>query len=1203
MTVTDDDLLIRSTRINYDLGLEGEERSLTRNWSTQVISNGYDFLLNLSYEKEGGGFFGCSDGTAIYPLKSHQKYSTQVVTEIDDLPHDKQLEIYQRFGEVSKLTPYLISSGGKSVHGHLLLNQHTPIDKVVYLRRLLCLIVDGDPAVTRPHQPFRLPTFYRKEKGIYQAILQESDNYSYERILEGFKACFDELGYIFPTEIDDRYWTYLTSILQSDKGNKGRKKEAVTKEEKLKVLKEALATGQNGFYESLKKTQKERIATAKNYQLNQDNLSNSDKEKLILELLQYILSKTIGDGLYEDYRSLFCAVKNELGLEKAIQIAEAHSPAKTKWRQVLTSSHGNFTIGTIYHYAKIWGGYSPSNSEYGKVILSGQETLDQANESINEFDFTQWKKDELTKLTKFTPDKTLKCKFIGELLYFKDFEGKITAIRAPKGSGKSSFLSTLKRFLKRLGIPLLLLFDRNKLKHKLADELAINVIDDSLSNDLIETLVNVREDIAATIDSLPRLKKYDLSGYFIIIDEAEQVTDSLGISETHIKSVRGMAWGVLDRAIKGSKGVLIQDADLSDKTVNYWAKLAPHLAVEKIENVAKPTAKNLYLYSSQNASKRENKGYLNLMFNELDKKLKGEGEVMFCVDSETQGNAIYHQYKDKYKTVYLSSKTIGNNPQLNKYTENKGKQIKEDNIQLLIVTPVLQSGFSIEIDNYFDAVFGYFLGVTTSNISRQMLMRYRGDCDRFVWCAKYGLKYKSFYNFNTIKEKLIDAEFITNSIQYLQQVEKLTTLQATVRIAEILQGQNLPLNVNLDNVAMSQARVNLDKSMLLSNFIEGAENEGYIVEYPSTIDYEGNINLLKSLATLSEQSLTKEAHRISMSPLIDKWTYERLSRKATLTDDERAKLARYIIAQRLPDLPLKTEFIKAYILKDRYKVINGIQNYYFSQNFEVAKTIDFNSLTSRVRQAENGGFFYGGDLKNYTKLALLWHELKLEDIRSNGFTNFTSKDFIRTITPKLRYILKTQGISYSANTSPTTVLSKILGLFGFGIQKVKKSGDLREYKVINKELVSNELNWTAIYSSINTRFSADLNLEKDFYSEMGDFYGNDHQSHTEHSSDSGHHAQFYIKKKDNGVHTSSEDIVMDTGEKIETSPPPLPSNKKNKNNQELLGKKCNFWDNNKQWVQGFITEILDFGIQLKDSHNNVSYCDLSQIEILEELVK
>jgi hypothetical protein len=116
-----------------------------------------------------------------------------------------------------------------------------------------------------------------------------------------------------------------------------------------------------------------------------NDLTTDDKESLINELLSYIPEKVLGDGLYPDYRSIYCAVANEVGREKAIDIANAHSPCKD-WTQVINSSNGEFSLGTIYHYARIWGGYSPSQneseSEYGKVILSGEDAIDRAKSSV-----------------------------------------------------------------------------------------------------------------------------------------------------------------------------------------------------------------------------------------------------------------------------------------------------------------------------------------------------------------------------------------------------------------------------------------------------------------------------------------------------------------------------------------------------------------------------------------------------------------------------------------------------------------------------------------------------------------------------------------------------------------------------------------------------------------------------------------------------
>lgn len=378
--VDGNDLTLRKTQINYDLGLEGSDRSHTRSWSLATITNGYEYLDDYCLNNDGGAFFGCADGSADFPMKAYQKFSTQIICEIDDIPRNEQIVKYKWFQDVSSLIPYLISSGGKSVHNHLLLNEPTPINDVVYLRRLLCLALDGDPAVTRPHQPFRLPTFFRREKGNFQEILQESENYTYDEILNGLKLVFSELGYQFPLVINEDWWQHLERILKSDKHNKGRNAQPISKEEKLNNLKNALAHGQDGFYGDRKKTQKERIAKAQQYKAVTNNLTNSEKEQFILELISTISPRVQGSGTYEDYRSIACAIKNELGESTAIAIMNQHSPGGGNWDQIISSSNGSFSLGSIIYYAKEWGNWQPLKTDpiHGKVILSGEDAIELA---------------------------------------------------------------------------------------------------------------------------------------------------------------------------------------------------------------------------------------------------------------------------------------------------------------------------------------------------------------------------------------------------------------------------------------------------------------------------------------------------------------------------------------------------------------------------------------------------------------------------------------------------------------------------------------------------------------------------------------------------------------------------------------------------------------------------------------------------------
>lgn len=90
---------------------------------------------------------------------------------------------------------------------------------------------------------------------------------------------------------------------------------------------------------------------------------DSDLEAKIEYLLDFIPPRQKGTGTYQDYRGIFTAVKNELGLERAVEIADNHSPEGGDWYQLLESSNGDFGIGTIVHFARLWGGFDPKTND------------------------------------------------------------------------------------------------------------------------------------------------------------------------------------------------------------------------------------------------------------------------------------------------------------------------------------------------------------------------------------------------------------------------------------------------------------------------------------------------------------------------------------------------------------------------------------------------------------------------------------------------------------------------------------------------------------------------------------------------------------------------------------------------------------------------------------------------------------------------
>lgn len=174
--------------------------------------NCFSFLRQLSESRPGGIFYLPSQPQNL-PRGNNVLVSDDIALEID--PDEKnqytpasQATAIAEFISISGIVPtFIIHSGGKSFHVHWKAIDHLPVAQMVYLRRLACIALQGDWRVTLPHQPMRIPGFFRKEKGTEQSLYYASDNrYSYEQILVGFQRYFVAKNIPFPKELCDDRW-------------------------------------------------------------------------------------------------------------------------------------------------------------------------------------------------------------------------------------------------------------------------------------------------------------------------------------------------------------------------------------------------------------------------------------------------------------------------------------------------------------------------------------------------------------------------------------------------------------------------------------------------------------------------------------------------------------------------------------------------------------------------------------------------------------------------------------------------------------------------------------------------------------------------------------------------------------------------------------------------------------------------------------
>lgn len=197
-------------------GYSEDVRSRSRSLSLEGRGDGLAQLLGISQVEDGGVFWVPAGIDADLPLKECIGEAAVISCEIDNAARAEQQQRYEWFSQVSGLSYGLqLSSGSKSIHSHIFIDEPTGIDEAVRLRRLFVLALLGDPAVIRPHQPMRFPGFYRREKGNYQELLSASSaRYSVTQIETGLRATFAALGWAYPETIGDELWADLQRMLK-----------------------------------------------------------------------------------------------------------------------------------------------------------------------------------------------------------------------------------------------------------------------------------------------------------------------------------------------------------------------------------------------------------------------------------------------------------------------------------------------------------------------------------------------------------------------------------------------------------------------------------------------------------------------------------------------------------------------------------------------------------------------------------------------------------------------------------------------------------------------------------------------------------------------------------------------------------------------------------------------------------------------------
>ena len=513
------------------------------------------------------------------------------------------------------------------------------------------------------------------------------------------------------------------------------------------------------------------------------------------------------------------------------------------------------------------------------VVARGREAFDSLYEKA--LLLSQWQTKLYSQLT-YEVNLDLNQRFLGSLNLPSD--RRLFGIKSPKGTGKTEALKEMVAGAMERGQRVLLLTHRVQLGQAICDRVGLNYVTELRGSD-----EGALFGYGLCIDSLhpdsqARFNAEEWQDAIVIIDEAEQVIWHLLNANTEVNTHRLVILDQLKQLLFNTLTseigqVLLLDADLTDVSVNFVKKLSgggdfidPWICVNRYDAAEKRTCYNF------NDSKPK------AWYTELN-RLVDDDKKLFIVTQSQKKKSTYSAHnmaKDigrrhpTKRILVIDSETISD-PNHPAYccTSDLNKIVTR--YDLVLVTPTIGTGVSIDVRGHFDAVFGCFWGVDSADAARQSLARIRDDIPRYVWAARFGIG--RIANGSTSKFGLRNSQ----------------TQLATAAIGRLAAWWEDEEGYKTNDAALQTwaemaCRVNGQMIDYRESVVRGLEGEGYEVVAHEVIP---DADLSDSLAETKASEYQQDSENEVAASLIDDTKGEELRGKRSKTPEERLQLRKW----------------------------------------------------------------------------------------------------------------------------------------------------------------------------------------------------------------------------------------------------------------------------------------------------------------------
>lgn len=743
-------------------------------------------------------------------------------------------------------------------------------------------------------------------------------------------------------------------------------------------------------------------------------------------------------GIYSGYRQEKDPWGNVIGLPRLIPQLEAFCQSGREIAFFFDQDSKPKTIKNVRRAIERTGkllGYKGCKvsvarwSDYWKgiddfIASQGVESLDQVFSERISLDAYK-----IENFSAITPDLKINERYISQSLKIPE-NAKIIGIKAPKGTGKTEFLSA-KNKLELSNSKALIIGHRVQLGRELSRRFGINYRTD-------------REDIssgyALCVNSLhpkadPKFDPKDWEGATVIIDESEQVFWHLLNSPTcekyRVKIIDCLR--ELFRIVVSTGGkIYLADADLSMNAISYVQSLIGYsVPTYVIENTYKsPVRRDLYVYDSPAALIKKAELALS-----IDQKLIIHTDGQKHKSNWGTRNLEYY-FKKKYpwiKILRIDSESVADPSHLAYGCMANLNQILPQ-YDLVICSPVIETGVSIDV-NHFDAVFAISHGVQTVDSFCQTLARVRADIPRHIYIKDFSPI--RIGNGSTDLNQLLAGEHFKakNTIRSLQSVG----LREIPEFTFLEDGEKYSPSLSL--WAKNAVKINLENRKYAEYALKKLEKEGYVI-YSGDDEDDASIDAVKEkIKEAKNDNYAAKRKEIIESDSITNSELAALEEKEKkgMTDKERSQLQRAQIERKY--WPKDCNVTDELIIKDDDGWYPQIRLHYF---LSVGNDFLVDREKKKLDDAlENGeGKIFKADF-NKSLLSGKIQLLKILDIEQffgaeKEFTGDSLADWIEKFkNPRIIGQIKSiLGFTLSMGDTPIAFAQRLLRLLGLKLNCV-----------------------------------------------------------------------------------------------------------------------------------------------------------------------